>query len=562
MHAENGGWNMTGLVIGIVASLEVMLRRESREERLIDPKEKDRDSTKDTKYKTGGSSLFAGIGLGALLFALHSLLSDTTTIISWVWDGFPIHGPTPVPYGALTIIAMALGLTVHTAQTRLVASWAWFAVGAASTAILYSYHGWMGYNGGFILSVYLISIFPSFVSSASKYSPGRTFFLAYLVYNLFCLAHVWTVAYAFVPVGRELRERTDWVLTAQVICLAIGHFNVQKVSATSTLAPKPSVSHSHAVSEISALRSLTKLTLGFFCALGVMTAYLRTPTQVPQPYHPQEKLFTAGIWTVHFGLDNDMWASEYRMRDIIRDLELDVIGLLESDLQRVIMGYRDMTQFIASELNMYVDYGPGPNKHTWGAAMLSKFPILNSTHHLLPSPHGELAPAIHATLDVYGTEVDVIVSHNGQEEDPLDRKLQTETLAKIMADAYPRPFVFLGYVVTKPHEGNYFKLFDDGKMNDIEPDDPDRWCEYVGYRGVKRVGYARVSHGRITDTEIQTGKFVITDEPQAGPSYNRVEESQVPLGYRYPPQFYGAGLRGHRYHTQTSKDHDIPLYYD
>ena len=72
-----------------------------------------------------------------------------------------------------------------------------------------------------------------------------------------------------------------------------------------------------------------------------------------------------------------------------------------------------MTQFLAEDLGMYVDYGPGPNKHTWGAALLSKFPIINSTHHLLPSPVGELAPAIHATLDVYGQYVDVIVSHNG-----------------------------------------------------------------------------------------------------------------------------------------------------
>jgi hypothetical protein len=88
-------------------------------------------------------------------------------------------------------------------------------------------------------------------------------------------------------------------------------------------------------------------------------------------------------------------------------------GLLESDLQRAIGGFRDMTQFLAEDLGMYVDYGPGPNKHTWGAALLSKFPIINSTHHLLPSPVGELAPAIHATLDIYGHMIDVIVSHNG-----------------------------------------------------------------------------------------------------------------------------------------------------
>lgn len=45
-----------------------------------------------------------------------------------------------------------------------------------------------------------------------------------------------------------------------------------------------------------------------------------------------------------------------------------------------------------------------------------QFPIVNSTHHLLPSPHGELAPAIEAVLDVYGTQVVVVIAHNGQGE--------------------------------------------------------------------------------------------------------------------------------------------------
>ena len=60
-----------------------------------------------------------------------------------------------------------------------------------------------------------------------------------------------------------------------------------------------------------------------------------------------------------------MWSSETRMRDLIRDAEIDIIGLLESDTQRLIGGNRDFTQTIAEDLGMYVDYGPGPNKHTW-----------------------------------------------------------------------------------------------------------------------------------------------------------------------------------------------------
>lgn len=89
----------------------------------------------------------------------------------------------------------------------------------------------------------------------------------------------------------------------------------------------------------------------------------------------------------------------------------------------------------------------------------------------------------------------------GQEEDPEDRRLQTTELARIMRES-PRPFVFLGYVVTKPHEGIYHILIDDSNMNDIEPHDYDRWCEYIAFRGVNRVGYARISRGTITDTEV------------------------------------------------------------
>ncbi|KAJ2804524.1 Protein cwh43, partial [Coemansia helicoidea] len=183
------------------------------------------------------------------------------------------------------------------------------------------------------------------------------------------------------------------------------------------------------------------------------------------------------------------------------------------------------------------------------------FPILNSTHHLLPSPVGELACAIHATLDVHGRAVDVIISHNGQEENPLDRHLQTTELARIMRESH-NPFIFAGYVVTKPHAKNYKTLYEGGRIHDIDPTDSDRWCQYIGYRGVKRIGYARVSRGTITDTEIQVGKFVVPADDaaaaaidQAPPSNNRVAEAHYAPEYHFPTVFRGKGVRGHYYHV-------------
>ncbi|BFZ59036.1 Protein cwh43 [Saitoella coloradoensis] len=554
MNDKTGGWNKTGIALAILACVRTIVRQ-----RRVGEQTPVLEGNK--KQEKMGSVFFAACGLAGLLFALQSLLSDSTTMILWVWDGFPVRGPLAVPHGAVTMIAMSVGIILSTFSNGFGRNWVFYTIACISTFFLHKIPGWFGYYGALILTVYLMSLIPEFFRSAATVNkPGRVFGLAWLFYCLFVLAHVWVVAYEFVPGGPLLRERTDLVLTFMMGFIGLGVYNATSLhghgrskQAQAKLQPMKASTRSAAYG---------KSVLSILCAAAIAIAYLRFPTYDFKPYHPEEKLFTAGIWTIHFGLDNDMWASEIRMRDAIRDLELDVIGLLESDNQRIIMGNRDLTQRVAEELGMYADYGPGPNKHTWGAALLSKFPILNSTHHLLPSPRGELAPAIHATLDVYGTRVDIIVSHNGQEENPEDRFQQTTELARIMREDSDRPLVFLGYVVTKPHEGNYPILIDDAHMHDIEPEDWDRWCEYVAFRGVKRVGYARVSRGTITDTEIQTGKFVVVDADvdegmEVVPSYRRVGEGEVPEGYRYPGMFRGEGVRGHRYHV-----FDEPWYYD
>ncbi|KAG1240800.1 hypothetical protein G6F68_017309 [Rhizopus microsporus] len=104
-------------------------------------------------------------------------------------------------------------------------------------------------------------------------------------------------------------------------------------------------------------RFMARILVAVFIALSALISSHRIMnSKSPVPYTTSEKSFTAGIWTIHFALDNDMWASERRMRDAIRDLELDVVGLLESDTMRIIMGNRDWAQSIAEELGYYLDF--------------------------------------------------------------------------------------------------------------------------------------------------------------------------------------------------------------
>ncbi|KAI1957373.1 Protein cwh43 [Ophidiomyces ophidiicola] len=535
LHPGNGGWNKTAFTLAILAILRSTRQR----------------STAVDYYQSNGKkgpSFLAALGLGGLFFSMHSLMSDSSTMISWVWEGFPIRGPIAVPHGSMTIFAMGVGVILGLTYPRFSGSWTAFGLGSIGAAMLTNFSHWRGFYGALSLSMYLMAVASVLLRSALRHSPATTFGIGFLIYNFMVLFHVWVVAYAFVPGGPLVRERTDWVMTATMLLIGAGVFSAS-ISNSS-----PSSRNKKAASFNKKQRSYYYYVIVILQIISVATSYLRFPTNDYTPYHKEEKLVTAGIWTVHFSLDNDMWSSEKRMRDAIRDLELDVVGLLESDLQRIIMGNRDTTQFLAEDLGMYVDYGPGPNKHTWGCALLSKFPILNSTHHLLPSPVGELAPAIHATLDMYGQHIDVVVFHSGQEEDPEDRRLQTEYLSKLMGSS-PRPLILLSYLVTKPLEGNYNTYVSDiSGMKDIDSSDWDRWCEYILYKNIRRVGYARVSRGTITDTELQVGKFLI-GEPEG--TSERISEERVPAGMRFPAMFRGQGVRGHRYHV-----FDEPRYYN
>jgi hypothetical protein len=313
MHKENGGANGTGLLLAILASVETILRKE----KLSPPTTPTTPTTPTEKLLKTDKWFASAVGFGSLLFAIHCLLTDTSTIIRWVHKGYPDTGPMPVPWGALTIIAMSIGVVLST-NRKLVTGVPWYVVACVACGCMYYLPGWKGYYGGFVLAVFLVSIAPSLIRSVARSPPGRTLLTATVLYNVLCLANIWTVAYAFVPAGVYLREHTDYVLLLMMGLIGLGiHASGRNYSFKRTHFTMTRYS-----------RYYTKLTLGLLAVSSILIMCTRMPRAPPVPYHAGDKLLTAGIWTIHFALDNDMWASEVRMRDAIKELELDVIGEL------------------------------------------------------------------------------------------------------------------------------------------------------------------------------------------------------------------------------------------
>jgi PGAP2IP, second transmembrane domain len=157
--------------------------------------------------------LLASIGLGGLIFSLHCFLADSGTLLAYSWTGYPITGPLPGLHGYLTLMAMTLGVFISSSGVKTVVYHpTWMAFGALSAYFMHQWRDWPGYIAGLCLSTFLSSLAPVIIEVASRHgshTPGKVYFTAWLVVCALDLANVWTVAYAFVPAGWLLRERTD-----------------------------------------------------------------------------------------------------------------------------------------------------------------------------------------------------------------------------------------------------------------------------------------------------------------------------------------------------------------
>lgn len=218
LNEETGGYNKLGMIFAVCAILELATRPSSPpiKEAKSDVSKDASKSAKDVPRHWIPTS----IALGSLFFTLHCMFTDSSTIIAWSWSGYQDgqpRGPLPHLHGAITLFAQSLGLIIPavlpaSTSSALLDHPLWFVYGSASAFVMYRFRDWIGFIGGLNFAIFCMSILPSILSQSSAWQgnkAGRRFFVTFFVAILFYLANVWTVAYAFVPGGIYLRERTD-----------------------------------------------------------------------------------------------------------------------------------------------------------------------------------------------------------------------------------------------------------------------------------------------------------------------------------------------------------------
>ncbi|CAF3496557.1 unnamed protein product [Rotaria sp. Silwood1] len=478
--------NLIHFIIGIGAIVDQFLRvnplRSTSRENILQP-----------------NWLLVGIGFGSLLFNLQWIFGDLSVVSRWASNGFPNQALDPIPYGLLIWIGLFCGIATINRPNIVTNRW-WASVGFLGYGLLYFSRGNVSFMGGLALSVFIGSILPLLFDKIARGLSPRIVVIATFVYIIQVVYAVWTSAYNFVPFGGTLTRETSHILVFfNFLGIYFGVYTAKHNLGTYIRGHISSIS-------LPNRQIWSAFGIAFLIAcVGTFSRFLALPSTSLRKAEDPTYLSTA-IWTVHFGYDNNARPSLDRVASVLADTNADVIGLLETDTAKPFFGNNDLTSYLGEKLHMFTDFGPSTKDHTWGCIILSKYPIVRSVHYLLPSPEGELAPAILATIQTASKLIDIIIVHMGNDRDDLDRKLQAETLRNIMNNS-TYPLVFLGYVTSAPFSRDYRTLTSVAK--DIDPTDRDRWCEYILYKNLIRIGYARITHAGLTDTEIQIAKFKI-----------------------------------------------------
>jgi endonuclease/exonuclease/phosphatase family metal-dependent hydrolase len=176
--------------------------------------------------------------------------------------------------------------------------------------------------------------------------------------------------------------------------------------------------------------------LAALAVLLALVGFVLQPAVNPQPVDPRR--LTIMTYNIHqgFGMDNRLDPEE--IAGAVRQADPDVLGLQEADAGRVPSMSIDEVLWLSRTLNMYSAYGPSWDS-SYGVAVLSKYPIIQETRHLLTSAKQQRS-CLETTIDLGARTLTFYSVHLGLDSQERERQLD-EVLSYTLRAKAPKIIV-------------------------------------------------------------------------------------------------------------------------
>ncbi|MCW2238352.1 endonuclease/exonuclease/phosphatase family protein [Azospirillum canadense] len=149
-------------------------------------------------------------------------------------------------------------------------------------------------------------------------------------------------------------------------------------------------------------------------------------------------------WNIHSCVGLDARFAPDRIAEVIKELDVDLVGLQEVGWHH--RGEAGLDQFAFLEKATGLKAHAGPTKHNarahYGNAILTRLPVRDCAHIDLSVGRREPRGGLDCVVEVQGRPVRVIVAHLGL--DPWERAKQVETIIGRVAERPDLPTLFMG----------------------------------------------------------------------------------------------------------------------
>jgi len=275
---------------------------------------------------------------------------------------------------------------------------------------------------------------------------------ASVVLVVFILLSAFSLNYAYVPGMYVLRDQIGTIIMAAggLTLLVFGY---------------------RANPDLSRGRSILTTALGVIIIAGTWSGvaiYQSHPA-------PEDNNLVIMTYNIQQGFNTEGKINPWEILEPIQHIDPDILGLQESDTDRIFSTNVDIVQWLSHKLNMYVYFGPETSQQTYGVAVLSKFPLYNTKTYSLTSI-GEQTVLVRADVQWKGEPLSVYVTHLGETEE--DRSTQTAEILEILSENTNRKILM----------GDFNSLPDSEQMKSFTQVVSDAWTR-AGNPMIDPLGY-------------------------------------------------------------------------